>query len=432
MKRKNSRGFTLIELLASIVIMGILLMVAIPAVSKTIQNSRKDSFVAVAKEYVNAVRNRWVAEDLLCGSSNQVSSSMNEGNYYVLIDTTSEITEELLEQGGKSPWGNQELKGYVRVNIATNAKGQRVTKYYIALADGLHGIYDDITSPIEADYLASKDIIMNLDTDENAEKKKSIMVTPFEIGNVTTCSEGGGNWTGTGTGGGAGTPPASFATDSWETIINAVKNNNTDAYHVGDEKEVTLTGTGDLGQTLTLRIANKSTPVECATEGFSQTACGFVLEFKDIITNHVVNGPMTSVGGWPATEIYTYVQNDIYNVLPNELKSGIINTTVVSSHGSTELSNFISRDKMYLLSPIEVNTPVSYDSAQSTTRTLDFYQGKGDSDRIKYLNSAAGPWGLRAADSNWNHTFTRVSDSGSSQTCPAFDFLGVAPAFRIG
>lgn len=41
----NKKGFTLIELLAVITIMGILMMVAIPSVSRTIEKSRQDTFV---------------------------------------------------------------------------------------------------------------------------------------------------------------------------------------------------------------------------------------------------------------------------------------------------------------------------------------------------------------------------------------------------
>lgn len=57
MKKLNKKGFTLIELLAVITIMGILMMVAIPAVTRTIENARRDTFADVAKEYVNAVVN---------------------------------------------------------------------------------------------------------------------------------------------------------------------------------------------------------------------------------------------------------------------------------------------------------------------------------------------------------------------------------------
>ena len=56
-KNLKSAGFTLIELLAVITIMGILMMVAIPSVSRTIENSRRDAFADLAKQYINTVRN---------------------------------------------------------------------------------------------------------------------------------------------------------------------------------------------------------------------------------------------------------------------------------------------------------------------------------------------------------------------------------------
>ena len=431
---KNKKGFTLIELLAVIVIIGILMLIAIPAMSRYIENARKDSLITIAKEYVNAVRNSWSADDLLCGSSDQVSSSMDEGNYYVLIDTTTESTEELLDQGGKSPWGNRDLKGYVRVNITTNAKEQRVTKYYIAIADGTHGIYDNVSSPIEADDLARGDVIMNLDNDENNEKKKSIMTTPFETGKVTTCSVGHGNWDGSGSSGGS-VETVSFAEDSWDTIVSAVQAGSTENYHVGDTKEVDM---GTFG-THTIRVANTSTPAECSTAGFSQTACGFVLEFADIITTHVMNSTNTNVGGWPASEMYTYVQNDIYNALPSELKNGIIDTYVVSGHGSSQSANFTSTDKLYLLSTKEVwgSNAGGYDTATAETRQLDYYKEKGVttsnySGAKKQYNGRNKAWWLRAAYSSTSNIFYSVITIGVWNSDTANTSDGVAPAFRIG
>lgn len=431
---KNKKGFTLIELLAVIVIIGILMLIAIPAMSRYIENARKDSLITIAKEYVNAVRNSWSADDLLCGSSDQVSSSMDEGNYYVLIDTTTESTEELLDQGGKSPWGNRDLKGYVRVNITTNAKEQRVTKYYIAIADGTHGIYDNVSSPIEADDLARRDVIMNLDNDENNEKKKSIMTTPFENGKVTTCSVGHGNWDGSGSSGGS-VETVSFAEDSWDTIVSAVQAGSTENYHVGDTKEVDM---GTFG-THTIRVANTSTPAECSTAGFSQTACGFVLEFADIITTRNMNSTNTNVGGWPATLMRTYVNNDIYNALPSELKNGIIDTYVVSGHGPSHSANFTSTDKLYLLSTKEVwgSNPGGYDTATAETRQLDYYKAQGVttsnySGAKKQYNGSNKNWWLRAALSYFSSSFCHVSTNGYWNNVNASTSSGVAPAFRIG
>ena len=159
-----------------------------------------------------------------------------------------------------------------------------------------------------------------------------------------------------------------FEKDSWQTIATNVKNGNISRYNLGDIKEVDL---GDLGKH-NVRIANTTTPEECSTKGFSQTACGFVLEFEDIITEHVMNTTSTNVGGWPASELYTYINNDLYNLFPNTLRNIIIDTTVISGHGVEDTNNISSIDKLYLLSPSEIYSDWSnngiYDSASNTTR----------------------------------------------------------------
>ena len=241
--------------------------------------------------------------------------------------------------------------------------------------------------------------------------------------------------------------PNSFSTDSWKTIIKAVKNNNISKYNVGDTKEVDL---GTTYGTHTIRIANMSTPSECSTSGFSQTACGFVLEFADIITTHNMNpaGEYNgtqydygyNVGGWPNSSMRTFVNNDIYNSLPSDLKNGIIDTTVVSSYGKSDTSNFTSTDKLYLLAPKEIYTDFnnSYDTAKDLTRQLDYYKNEGVttsscSKAIKINNSTASYWWLRSAKSvnisSFYFVYNAVGDWG---TGTAYTTDGVSPAFRMG
>ena len=169
----NNKGFTLVELLAVIVIMGILMMVAIPSVTRTIENSRKDTFVDIAKSYGNAARTLWTSDNLTCNGV--VSSAVDDGDYYILINSKSGAKESLpvlVDQGGKSSWGNRDVNGYVRVNISTtsgedtNGDGvyevepRRVTKFYVALSDGTHGLIDDNT--LMVDELKRGNVVMTL------------------------------------------------------------------------------------------------------------------------------------------------------------------------------------------------------------------------------------------------------------------------------
>ena len=167
MKKINSKGFTLIELLAVIVIMGILMMVAIPSVSRVIENSRKDTYVDIAKSYANAARTLWTADGLSCTSESIPSSATDDGDYYVLIDTEHpDNVPVLVDQVGKSSWGNRNVEGYVRINVttvtATGAETKRVTKLYVALTDGTHFVDDAKVS----DNLVRGDVVMKIDSTE--------------------------------------------------------------------------------------------------------------------------------------------------------------------------------------------------------------------------------------------------------------------------
>ena len=235
---------------------------------------------------------------------------------------------------------------------------------------------------------------------------------------------------------------STFATDTWEEIANNVKSGNASKYRVGSEKEVEIAG-----QNYTVRVANNTTPEECSRADFSQTACGFVVEFVDILITGSMNSTSTNVGGWPATEARELANGEYFNYLPSDLQKVIIDTKVISGHGSTAgETNFTSTDKLYLLSAHEVYEDgtsykiSTYDTAWNNTRQLDYYKAKNVtadghwSSAIKWynINEIAYQWWLRGADSNYSNGFLGVYNFVNWYNSGATNSYGFAPAFRIG
>ena len=259
--------------------------------------------------------------------------------------------------------------------------------------------------------------------------------------------------------------PVTFSEDSWQTIQKTVQSGNTDKYNVGDTKNVTIAGhTNDCSSSsgsgasfvcnssvepvkeLTVRIVNKS---ECTNGEASETACGFVVEFVDIIENHNYNKVVatneigTNVGGWRDSELRTYINETIYKSLPSDLQNVITTTKVISGHGSTNgETNFETQDKLYLLSSEEIyedfasSTSAKYDTALGTSKQLDYYKNQGVTTSsyagaIKQLNGANSNWWLRSAYPSSTYDFLFVNNGGSWFDNRAQISYGVSPAFRI-
>ena len=374
------KGFTLIELLAVIVILAIIALIATPIVLDIIKDTKESSLLRSAEFYISAVE-QTVAKE-----------KMKDATYN---PNTCKIENKKLYCDGRT----EELK--------VDVEGEMPESGNITFSNG------DIKD-VTLKYEEGKTIV------KNAQGNLVYKTIPT---------------------------PKSFSEDSWKTIIANVKSGNTSAYKVGDTKEIALTGFTNTEENsnglYTIRVANNSTPEECTRDGFSQTACGFVIEFVDIITEHTMNSSNTNVGGWPASEMRTYVNNDIYNALPEGLKENIIKTKVVSGHGSTSgETNFTSEDKIYLLSTKEVygkegtTNIITYDTAETETRQLDYYKANGVttasySGAIKNYNESLTIWWLRSAVSFDTNTFCRVSDAGDWGDNGANYTYGVAMAFRI-
>ena len=388
----NKKGFTLVELLAVIAILAILEIIALPNVLKMFNDARKNSFLTETKIVYSEVSRKYISES-------------KKGNKLTYISS---------EDDTKLKMTGRDLQYCVLLNTDGSVKSMKVSN-----------------GEWIAELPSGKKI-----TDLNSSDLKDVPSGyKFECNGSTTQTP---------------LPAKSFDKDSWEVIASNAKNcvDNPDScpYSVGNEREVKLKKYG----THKVRIANMSTPNECNDSKFSQSACGFVVEFTDIITTHIMNPAATNIGGWPGSDMYKFLNDNslngesgeelsIINSLPPELKNVIIDTKTVSGYGSDDANNFTSpEDKLYLLAPKEIYSDFSnqYDSAADLTRQLDYYNIKSvtTSSYAAKKNSEGNAywWWLRSAGSGISNGFYSVDNSGGWYSNIANYKDGVSPAFRIG
>ena len=207
-------------------------------------------------------------------------------------------------------------------------------------------------------------------------------------------------------------PTGNLEDDDWKTISGLdQKGIACSTYNIGDTKTINM---GEYG-THTVRLANCSEPIECSSNGFSQTACGVVFEFTDILVHRSMNPASidsvipghNAAGGWEYSDaraflnstIYTagnidYSSGGIYNSLPSELKRFIAPTYVVSGHQITENTNYTTYDYLYLLSPAEIYGVTDRDWARNVdtaayyTRQFDYYRQNGPTINNNQLDAA--------------------------------------------
>lgn len=122
---REKDGFTLIELLAVIVILGILMIIAIPQVTKYIENSKKDTYADTAKAYINSARY------MLLNDEFETCTLPEDGGAPIYIP----LQAIYLEQGGeKSPYSKTiDLKNsFIKVEKPTERDKY---KYSIFITD---------------------------------------------------------------------------------------------------------------------------------------------------------------------------------------------------------------------------------------------------------------------------------------------------------
>ena len=150
---KNKNGFTLIELLAVVIILGILMIIAVPSVTKYINDTRRNSYVSIAKKLVDGVRN--------IANSDRLKMNDRNTTYYI----PSEYVKT--ENNKRSPYG-EFTEAYI--GVVLNDKGY---KYYWVSRDSMGIGVKDITL---IDKLETDDLEEDIPTDEITGKVRTIGV----------------------------------------------------------------------------------------------------------------------------------------------------------------------------------------------------------------------------------------------------------------
>ena len=120
---RRSKGFTLIELLAVIVILGVIMLIAIPSVTGYITSSRKNSFASTGANIIDAVRKYAI-------TANGLPNYTGDKVVYRVVDENGKIAVKLDSGGTKSAFGAAWIAGYNYVVI--EATDNNNYNYYYA------------------------------------------------------------------------------------------------------------------------------------------------------------------------------------------------------------------------------------------------------------------------------------------------------------
>ena len=135
---KNNKGFTLVELLAVIVILGLLMAIAIPSVTKYITQSRINTLVTSVGSYIS--------EMVVQVNNGEYSFSDSSKIFAIPIECIE------LEKGGQSPFGNwmQANSAYwAYVLIHYDSANYNYQYGFTFKDDAGYGLYPTLSSKIE-------------------------------------------------------------------------------------------------------------------------------------------------------------------------------------------------------------------------------------------------------------------------------------------
>lgn len=189
---------------------------------------------------------------------------------------------------------------------------------------------------------------------------------------------------------------------TWKDIAEACKNGKAaETLNVGDIISIVLKN----GENM--RIAVAGINIYAKNE--------VVFAFKDILSEeHYMNKHYTNEGGYEASDMATYLDTEIFNLLPDDLQE-----VIKERRGH----------KLWLFSRREVFGEDGRYICPEEDVFLPYY--KDAENRVKTRNGETDWWWLASPSAASTTNFAYVNGSGDSNSSYADNSFGVAPGFCI-
>lgn len=209
--------------------------------------------------------------------------------------------------------------------------------------------------------------------------------------------------------------PENFAEATWAQIIEACQKNKVpETWVVGSQKTMAINGAD-----YAIDIIGKNH--DTYSDGSGTAPLTFQLH--DCYGATIMNGESSNKGGWTECYIRQEWLPNVLAVMSSEVKVGIRQVNKLTSTGYESNTITTTKDKLFLLSEIEIFGTTGYSVSGEGTQ-YDYY--KAGNSKIKNMNNRAYPWWLRSPGKNSNSEFCYISKNGDSNTESA------SPGYAVG
>ena len=214
-----------------------------------------------------------------------------------------------------------------------------------------------------------------------------------------------------------------LATAPWDTIAAISESGQaSNVWNIGDEKDITVGN-----ETITLQIYDFNHD-DLSTSG----KAGITFGLKNLMAStKAMNSSNTNSGGFTGSAMYTWLQGDLYNSLPSDLKSVIKEVKKKTSAGSQSTTINTNSMKIFLFSEAECFGATTYSVSGEGTQYPIFTDAAS---RIKKLSNGSGSaysWWERSPSTSNSTSFCAAGNDGSADSGSASSTRGVCFGFCI-